>query len=76
MQNIRQIDYKKPRILVSYSKKCHVLLLGEESRYQFSGKMVGGKASEFAKIGDIRNDWQKSSFPLPWTDSDDIVWPD
>ena len=76
MQKIRQIDYKTPRVLVSYSKKCHVLLLGEESRYQFSGKMVEGESSEFAKIGDVRHDWQKSSFPLPWSDSDKIVWPD
>ena len=57
MQKIRQIDYKTPRVLVSYSKKCHVLLLGEESRYQFSGKMVEGESSEFAKIGDVRHDW-------------------
>ena len=76
MQKIRQIDYSTPRILVSYSKKCHVLLLGEESRYHFSGKRVDGEASEFANIGDVRHDWQKSSFPLPWTDSDEIVWPD
>ena len=76
MKKIRQIDYKTPRVLVSYSKKCHVLLLGEESRYQFSGKMLEGESSEFAKIGDVRHDWQKSSFPLPWSDSDKIVWPD
>jgi hypothetical protein len=38
--------------------------------------MVEGEAGKFAKIGDVRHDWQKSSFPLPWTDSDKIVWPD
>jgi len=37
---------------------------------------VKGISSEFAKIGDVRHDWQKSSFPLPWSDSDQIVWPD
>jgi hypothetical protein len=76
MEKVRQIDYKTPRILVSYSKKCHVLLMGEESRYQFSGKMLEGTATEFANVGDVRHDWQKSSFPLPWTDSEEIVWPD
>ena len=50
MQKIRQIDYKTPRVLVSYSKKCHVLLLGKESRYQFSGKMVKGKALNLQKL--------------------------
>jgi hypothetical protein len=76
MSKIRQIDYKSPRILVSYSKKCHVLLTGEESRYQFSGKMVAGIASSFAEVGDVRSDWQKSSFPLPWTDSPEIIYPE
>ena len=76
MNKIRQIDYHSPRILVSYSGKCHVLLTGEDSRYQFSGRMIEGEASEFSQIGAIRHDWQKSSFPLPWSDSPEIVYPD
>ena len=50
--------------------------MGEDSRYQFSGKMVEGQASEFAQIGEIRHDWQKSAFPLPWSDSPDIIYPE
>ena len=73
---IKQIDYLNPRVLVSYSKKTHVLLTGKETRYHFSGILVYGETSVFAKIGDLRHDWQKSSFPLPWSDSDQIVWPD
>jgi len=76
MGKIRQIDYKSPRVLVSYSGKCHVLLTGDESRYQFSGKLIEGEASEIVQIGDIRNDWQKSSFPLPWSDSPKIIYPE
>ena len=56
MNKTRQIDYQTARILVSYSGKCHVLLMGEDSRYQFSGKMVEGQASAFAQIGEISND--------------------
>jgi hypothetical protein len=48
---------------------------GEESRYKFSGEMVEGVEDEFAKIGELRKDWQKSSFPLPWSDSPDVVRP-
>lgn len=76
MGKVRQIDYKSPRVLVSYSRKCHVLLTGDESRYQFSGKLIEGEASEIVQIGDIRNDWQKSSFPLPWSDSPKIIYPE
>ena len=76
MKKTRQIDYQTARILVSYSGKCHVLLMGEDSRYQFSGKMVEGQASAFAQIGEIRHDWQKSAFPLPWSDSADIIYPE
>lgn len=76
MNKIRQIDYHTARILVSYSRKCHVLLIGADSRYQFSGKMVEGEPSEFAQIGEVRHDWQKSAFPLPWSDSPEIIYPD
>jgi len=38
--------------------------------------IVAGIEDEFAKIGEIRKDWQKSAFPLPWTDSPDVVRPD
>tara|TARA_B100001778_G_C18238486_1_gene472268 strand:- start:38 stop:271 length:234 start_codon:yes stop_codon:yes gene_type:complete len=76
IKKIRQIDYKSVRILVSFSQKCHVRLSGEESRYKFSGEMIGGENSEMVKIGDIRSDWQKSSFPVPWTDSPKIVYPE
>ena len=76
MGKIRQIDYITPRILVSYSKKCRVLLTGEESRYQFSGKLLAGSYSQTVEVGDVRSDWQKSSFPLPWTDSPEIVYPE
>lgn len=76
MNKIRQIDYQTARILVSYSGKCHVLLTGADSRYQFSGKMVEGQSSDFGQIGEIRHDWQKSAFPVPWSDSPEIIYPD
>ena len=76
MSKIRQIDYATPRTLVSYTGKRTVRLTGEEARYKFSGVMLEGEESEFAKIGEERKDWQKSAFPLPWTDSPDVVWPD
>jgi hypothetical protein len=76
MSKIRQIDYSTPRTLHSYSGKRAVRITGEETRYGFSGKMVDGIEDEFAEIGATRKDWQKSAFPLPWTDSPDVVRPD
>lgn len=70
---IRQIDYTTPRTLVAYSGKRVVRLTGIETRYKFSGVLVEGVEDDFAKIGEERNDWQKSAFPLPWTDSPDRV---
>jgi hypothetical protein len=76
MTKVRQIDYSQPRKLYAYNGKRVVQLTGEETRYKFSGKMIGGVEDEFAKIGDVRTDWQKSAFPVPWTDSPDSVRPD
>ena len=76
MSKVRQIDYKSIRTLVSYSGKRTVRMTGEENRYQFSGVLIAGEEDTFAKIGDERKDWQKSAFPLPWTDSPDLVVPD
>jgi hypothetical protein len=76
MSKIRQIDYSTPRTLVSYSGKRHVRMTGVESRYKFSGVLIAGVEDEFAKIGESRKDWQKSAFPLPWTDSPDLVEPE
>lgn len=76
MSTIRQIDYATPRTLVSYNGKRHVRLTGNDSRYRFSGVLVAGEEDEFARIGEERKDWQKSAFPLPWTDSPDKVVPD
>lgn len=76
MSNIRQIDYSTERILYAYSGKHAVRLTGEETRYQFSGELIDGVKNDFAKIGDIRNDWQKSAFPVPWTDSPYNVHPE
>ena len=76
MSKIRQIDYTTLRTLVSYSGKRTVRMTGQENRYKFSGIMIEGAEDEFAKIGDERTDWQKSAFPLPWTDSPDVVRPD
>jgi hypothetical protein len=76
MSKIRQIDYRTPRTLFSYNGKREVRLTGAENRYKFSGVLVGGVEDEFAKIGEERKDWQKSAFPLPWTDSPDEVKPD
>lgn len=75
MSKIRQIDYSTPRTLVAYSGQRTVRMTGEESRYRFSGILIAGKEDEFAKIGEERKDWQKQAFPLPWTDSPDIVQP-
>lgn len=75
MSQIRQIDYKKARILYSYNGRRIVKMTGKENRYTFSGILIGGIADEFAKIGEERKDWQKSAFPLPWTDSPDVVEP-
>ena len=75
MSKIRQIDYITPRTLVSYSGKRIVRMTGQENRYKFSGILIGGIADEFSKIGEERKDWQKSAFPLPWTDSPDVVEP-
>ena len=75
MAKIRQIDYNTPRTLISYSGKHTVRLTGRENRYNFSGVLVAGEENEFAKIGEERDDWQKSAFPLPWTDSPDVVEP-
>ena len=41
----------------------------------FSGIFISGEEDEFSKIGEERMDWQKSAFPLPWTDSPDVVEP-
>ncbi|WP_269525375.1 hypothetical protein [Coraliomargarita parva] len=77
MSKVRQIDYQTPRTLVSYSGKRVVRLTGgEEKRYKFTGELIEGVEDDYAKIGEIRNDWQKSAFPLPWTDSPDVVRPD
>ncbi|ADE56017.1 hypothetical protein [Coraliomargarita akajimensis] len=76
MSKIRQIDYATPRTLVSYSGKRTVRMTGRETRYKFSGVMIDGLEDEFAKIGEERNDWQKSAFPLPWSDSPDVVCPE
>ena len=76
MSKVRQIDYTTIRTLVSYSGKRTVRMTGEENRYQFSGVLIAGEEDSFAKIGDERKDWQKSAFPLPWTDSPDLVMPD
>jgi|TARA_A100001015_G_scaffold298902_1_gene382262 hypothetical protein len=73
MEKIRQIDYAAPRTLVAYSGKRSVRLTGRETRYQFSGVLVDGLEDDFAKIGEEREDWQKSAFPLPWSDSPDVV---
>ncbi|MGB0409872.1 MAG: hypothetical protein ACPG3X_08030 [Opitutales bacterium] len=75
MPKVRQIDYQTPRTLVAYSGKRRVRLTGGETRYKFSGVLVGGEEDDIAKIGDERKDWQKSAFPLPWTDSPDVVYP-
>ncbi len=76
MSKIRQIDYETPRTLHSYNGRRVVRLTGEETRYRFSGVLIAGVEDEFAKVGDERNDWQKSAFPLPWTDSPDVVMAD
>lgn len=76
VSKIRQIDYHTPRILHAYNGKRVVRLTGEETRYRFSGIMVSGEEDAFAKVGDHRKDWQKSAFPLPWTDSPDEVRPE
>lgn len=76
MQKIRQIDYSAPRTLIAYSGKRTVRLTGRETRYQFSGVLVDGVEDDIAKIGEEREDWQKSAFPLPWTDSPDVVQPE
>lgn len=76
MSKVRQIDYTTIRTLVSYSGKRTVRMTGEENRYHFSGVLIAGEEDAFAKIGDERRDWQKSAFPLPWTDSPDLVLPD
>ena len=76
MSKIRQIDYSMPRTLHAYSGKRVVRMTGDETRYKFSGEMIAGVEDEFAKIGEVRTDWQKSAFPLPWTDSPDEVHPD
>ena len=76
MSKIRQIDYTTPRTLVSYSGKRTVRMTGQENRYKFSGVFIAGEEDEFAKIGEERKDWQKSAFPLPWTDSPNVVEPE
>ena len=76
MSKIRQIDYTTLRTLVSYSGERTVRMTGQENRYKFSGVMIEGKEDGFAKVGEERTDWQKSAFPLPWTDSPDVVRPD
>ena len=76
MSKIRQIDYSTPRTLHSYSGKSVVRTTADETRYKFSGEMIDGVEDGFVKIGETRKDWQKSAFPLPWTDSPDAVRPD
>ena len=76
MSKIRQIDYTTPRTLVSYNGRRKVRLTGRETRYKFSGILLEGVEDELARVGDEREDWQKSAFPLPWTDSPDLVVPD
>jgi len=76
MSKIPQIDYESSRVLVAYSGKRAVRVTGEVSRYQFSGVMVEGEGDAFCQIGEERKDWQKSAFPLPWTNSPDRVEPD
>ena len=76
MTKVRQIDYETSRILVSYNGKRHVKLTGQQTRYKFSGILIDGEEDTFAKIGEERKDWQKSAFPLPWTDSPDMVRPE
>ena len=51
-------------------------MTGQENRYKFSDVLIAGKEDEFAKIGDECTDWQKSAFPLPWTDSPNVVEPE
>jgi hypothetical protein len=75
VSKIRQIDYSTPRTLHSYSGKSVVRTTGDETRYKFSGEMIDGVEDGFVKIGETRKDWQKSAFPLPWTDSPDVVRP-
>ena len=76
MPRVRQLDYKTSRVLVSYNRKRHVRLTGEDNRYKFSGILIDGEEDELTKIGEERKDWQKSAFPLPWTDSPDLVLPE
>lgn len=76
MPKIRQIDYQTPRTLVSYNGKRVVRLLEEAGPYKFSGELVAGEEDDFARIGEVRKDWQKSAFPVPWTDSPDRVAPE
>ena len=73
MPKVRQIDYITERVLYAYSGKYVVRLTGEETRYQFSGELIEEFENEFTRIGDVRNDWQKSAFPVPWTDSPYVV---
>jgi hypothetical protein len=76
MAKIRQIDYTTPRVLVAYSGRRTVRMTGEENRYKFSGVLIAGEEDAFARIGEERKDWQKSAFPVPWTDSPEVVEPD
>lgn len=76
MAKVRQIDYTTPRTLVAYSGNRRVRMTGRESRYQFSGILIEGMEDALTQVGDEREDWQKSAFPLPWTDSPDVVYPD
>lgn len=76
MSKIPQIDYETPRTLVAYSGKRVVRITGEVSRYQFAGVLIEGVEDDFARIGEERRDWQKSAFPLPWSNSPDRVEPE
>lgn len=76
MSRIRQIDYETPRVLHAYNGRRVVRLTGVHTRYRFSGVLIDGVEDDFAKIGDERKDWQKSAFPLPWTDSPEVVRPE
>lgn len=73
MGKVRQIDYATPRTLVSYNRKRVVRTTGRDTRYLFEGELVDGVEDDHARLGEVRRDWQKSAFPVPWTDSPEVV---
>ena len=75
---IQQIDYETSRILVSDNGKHKVRITKTRlTRYQFSGIILetSHENSELYKEGEERKDWNKRSFPLPWTNSPEVVTP-